>query len=345
MSFIVQIIDAALPSDDTQRQRLIDRLVEDSDANDTEPGPALGQLYHQLVAHYPCLSSYKEDALDECVWGDGPLLGNFGQRIATVNIAHSEEQVLAFILKLAGDLSLKVIDLQSDLVYYPKSQEALDFIAAYEKPVIQEKPLTEKRVVDYLVARLTPMYAPLGFVWNKKEKLLQRELAYGTQCCWISAEKQRGGYGISFCVRFYITRVNEIEKQLIACTGSESFLLCELNFFGGKKRYYSALNFSELEQIVNELEFMVQEKILPFFEATLDLKELNAALNNQYGVQFFYGGLESQVLTLAYLVEPSKIHEIADLYRNCNISNNYYAGRLKVIDDIVSKLIDLNPSL
>jgi hypothetical protein len=34
MSFIVQIIDAALPSDATQRQALIDMLVEESDVND-----------------------------------------------------------------------------------------------------------------------------------------------------------------------------------------------------------------------------------------------------------------------------------------------------------------------
>ncbi|MBR7780483.1 hypothetical protein, partial [Undibacterium rugosum] len=118
---------------------------------------------------YPCLSTYKEDGIDECVWGDGPLIGNFGQKIAVLDIAQNEEQVLAVILKLAGELNLKVVDVQEELVYYPKSQEAADFIKAHEKSVVKEKSLTEKSVLDFIVERLKPLFEPAGFVWNKKE--------------------------------------------------------------------------------------------------------------------------------------------------------------------------------
>ncbi|MBR7780502.1 hypothetical protein, partial [Undibacterium rugosum] len=71
---------------------MIDQLVEQHQSDDAGPGAALGKLYQQLVAQYPCLSTYKEDGIDECVWGDGPLIGNFGQKIAVLDIAQNEEQ-------------------------------------------------------------------------------------------------------------------------------------------------------------------------------------------------------------------------------------------------------------
>jgi hypothetical protein len=138
---------------------------------------------------YPCLSTYKEDAIKDCVWGDGPLLRNFGQRIAVLDIVQNEEQVMAWILKLAGELNLKVVDLQTDVVYYPKSDVAISYISAQEKLVAKEKPLTEKSVLDFIVSCLTPSAESSGFVWKKKEEWFQRDVTYGVQCLWLGVEK------------------------------------------------------------------------------------------------------------------------------------------------------------
>ena len=214
MSFIVQIIDVALPSDATQRQALIDKLVEESDTNDTEPGLALGQLYQQLVVKYPCLSTLKEDAIDECVWGDGPLLGNFGQRIAAVNIYQNEEQVFAYILTLAEELNLKVVDTQSDMVYYPKSAEASEFIKAHEAPLAPKKALTEANIQNRLAKVLMPLMTPLGFVWSKKESGFHRKVTYGTQSLRIVPDKRRwGGFKVYFSFRLMIDAVINGEKN------------------------------------------------------------------------------------------------------------------------------------
>ncbi|MBC3934956.1 hypothetical protein H8K47_06250 [Undibacterium sp. CY7W] len=350
MSFIVQIIDAALPGDATQRQRMIDQLVEQHQSDNAGPGAALGKLYQQLVAQYPCLSTYKEDGIDECVWGDGPLIGNFGQKIAVLNIAQNQEQVLAVILKLAGELNLKVVDVQEELVYYPKSQEAADFIKAHEKPAVKEKPLTEKSVLDFIVARLKPLFEPAGFVWNKKEKWAERTVPYGTQRLWLSVEKRRYTFAIYLTARFDIPAVGELVQRVTGdLSVSEYTVGCNYPYFTGRSRppeVEKLGNVDELVQITNLIEDLTKTTVLPFFETTLDLEKLSSAINNPEKCGYFMSTFFMQALSLAFLVQPSKIRETADIYRNCIKSLNYSEeAYMKPIDNFVTKLIALNPTL
>lgn len=346
MSFIVQIIDAALPSDATQRHALIDKLVEENDANDTGPGLALGQLYQELVMKCPCLSTYKEDEVDDCVWGDGPLIGNFGQRIAVLDIVQNEEQVMAWILKLAGELNLKVVDLQTDVVYYPKSDVAISYISAQEKPVAKEKPLTEKSILDFIVNCLTPSAESSGFVWKKKEKWFQRDVAYGAQCIWLGVEKKRDKFEIYFTARFDILLVGEVVRQLTNDPSANSFIGCQEEYFTNKKIPPAIRNIDDLVLVAKSIEELTKLTVLPFFETTLALEELSKAINNSEKCGGFLGSFAPEALSLAYLVQPTKIKEVVEIYRRYIKSRNYSEeAYLKPIEDIVNKLIELNPTL
>ncbi|WMW80890.1 hypothetical protein RF679_01085 [Undibacterium cyanobacteriorum] len=346
MSFIVQIIDAALPGDATQRQRLIDRLVSEHQVSNAEPGAALAKLYQQLVANFPCLSSIKENAADECVWADGPLITNFGQRLAVLDIAQNQEQVLAHILKLAGELNLKVVDVQANALYYPKSQEAIDFIAAHEKPVVKEKPLSEKSVLEFVVGRLKPVFERGGFVWDKKQKWFARPVAYGEQIFRIVVEKKRDRFQIFLRARLQIAKVEEALSKLVTASSSESYIEYRYVYFTGDFFDPKVENLTELSELASNFEIIVDEKVLPFFEATLSLEKANSLTNNSEKCEFFLSWYEAEVLTLAYLVDPSRIQQTADIYRNYiafrNFSKEAYQ---KPIDDIVEKLIALNPTL
>ncbi len=348
MSFIVQIIDAALPGDATQRQRLIDQYVAQHHSENAGPGAALAQLYQQLVAQYPCLSTFKENDSDACVWADGPLIANFGQKIAMLDITQNEEQVLAFILKLAGDLNLKVVDAQEELVYYPKSQEAVDFIKAHETPAVKEKPLTEKSVLDFIVARLKPLFEPAGFVWNKKEKWAERTVAYGTQRLWLSVEKRRYTFAIYLTARFDIPAVGELARRVTGDLSVTDYIGCHYEYFTERHRppeVDKLGNVDELVQMTNLIEDLIKTTIIPFFETTLDLEELSSSINNLEKCGYFMSTFLTKALSLAFLVQPSKIQETADIYRNYIRYRNYPEENITKIDQLVNQLIALNPTL
>lgn len=338
MSFIVQIIDAALPSDATQRQALIDKLVEESDANDTEPGQALGQLYQQLVVKYPCLSTLKEDAIDECVWGDGPLLGNFGQRIAAVNIYQNEEQVFAYILKLAEELNLKVVDTQSDMVYYPKSAEASEFIKTHEAPLASKKTLTKVNIQNRLAKVLMPLLTPLGFVRSKSEPSFNRKVAYGAQSLRIVAGKRRwGGFTVYFSFRLMIDAVISVERKITGFD-RDAFIAFHDDFFRGGGRELIIENETELEALVAELFSLSKDKIVPFLLNLNNLESIYAVFDHADKYKSFPLNFWESLFTLTYLVHPEQIQEVAEIY---SINE---ASRLK-INNIVNKLIELNPTL
>jgi hypothetical protein len=344
MSFIVQIIDAALPGDATLRQRLIDQYVAQHHSENAGPGAALAQLYQQLVAQYPCLSTFKENDSDACVWADGPLIANFGKKIAVLDIAQNEEQVLAFILKLAGELNLKVVDVQEELVYYPKSQEAVDFIKAHEKSVVKEKPLTEKSVLDFIVARLKPLFEPAGFVWNKKERWFQRSVSYGNQCFRVDVEKQRDRFALFLDGRLHIDRVQDTVRKLLSSPNRGGYIFYGYEYFTGEYFQPRVQTSGELREFVVNFEAIIVSKVLPFFEATLSLEQANRLTNNNEKCKFFL--TSSEALTLAYLVQSSRIQETADLYRNHIKFRDYSEDAYrKPIDDFVNKLIALNPTL
>ncbi|MBC3872658.1 hypothetical protein [Undibacterium flavidum] len=347
MSYVIQIVDAALPGDTMQRRRLIDQLIEEYHTNDQKPDTALSQMYQQLVNRFPCLTSFIDDRIDECVWGDGPLLTNFGERVAVLDIVQRQDEVLVVILKLAQDLNLKVIDAQRDIVFYPKSQESIEYIAVHEKLSEQETSLTEKSVRDTIADRFAPLLTPVGFIWNKKDKWFQRNVSYGMQCIRVGVEKKRDAFTIYYVARFDVLAVGDVMRRLFNDPTATGYIGCVEEYFTKRKLPLSVASIDELRNVTKLFEELTESTVLPFLENSLTLDSLNKALNDTEKCRHFIGRpFIYKVLSLAYLVEPKKIHEVVEVYRNhiklLNYSEDAY---LKPIEDTVNKLIELNPTL
>lgn len=314
MSFIIQIIDAALPSDAKQRNNLIDTLIENDANHRAEPGEALANMYEQLVQKYPCISTFKEDELDECVWGDGPLMHNFGRKIAVLNINRDEEKVIVDILKLAGPLNLKVVDPQSNVIYFPNSVEVAEIITSIEtkRP---EKQLTKARVLNKLVTELVPILTPLGFVWEKKELRFNRDVSYGNQYFRIGLEKTSyGTIRIYFDFRLAIDAVVRLLAKVTGEDCSNTSLPFFDDFFTGVYREFSAENEMELEVTVKEITSLTSEKIVPFLEKLFDLKSIYSTIDHddQHKQVSFY--FYESILALTHLVCPDQVKYVASVY-------------------------------
>ncbi|WMW80625.1 hypothetical protein RF679_18590 [Undibacterium cyanobacteriorum] len=314
MSFIIQIIDAALPSDAQQRNNLIDQLIEVEAHHRVGPGEALGTLYQQLVQKYPCISTFDDDELDECVWGDGPLIHNFGQKIAALNINRNEEKVMADILTFAAPLNLKVVDPQSDVVYFPDSVEAAEFIAAIETQAAEEQ-LTKARVLTNLVEALTPILTPLGFVWSKKELRFNRDVSYGRQYFRIGLEKK--SYGEIYIYFNFRLSIDAVIKLLGEVTGedcSKSSLPFFVRFFTGDYREFRAENEVELEAVVTDIKSLTSEKIVPFLNKLTDLKSIYSTIDHDDKYKQVPLPFSENILALTHLVFPDQVKYVASLY-------------------------------
>ncbi|MBR7780457.1 hypothetical protein, partial [Undibacterium rugosum] len=222
-------------------------------------------------------------------------------------------------------------------------------IKAHEKSVVKEKSLTEKSVLDFIVERLKPLFEPAGFVWNKKEKWAERTVPYGTQRLWLSVEKRRYTFAIYLTARFDIPAVGELARRVTGDLSVTDYIRCHYEYFTerrGPPEVDKLGNVGELVQITNLIEDLTKTTVLPFFETTLDLEKLSSAINNPEKCRYFMSTFFMQALSLAFLVQPSKIRETADIYRNCIKSLNYSEeAYMKPIDNFVTKLIALNPTL
>ncbi|MBR7778183.1 hypothetical protein, partial [Undibacterium rugosum] len=219
-------------------------------------------------------------------------------------------------------------------------------IKAHEKSVVKEKSLTEKSVLDFIVERLKPLFEPAGFVWNKKEEWAERTVAYGTQRLWLGVEKKRDAFDIYYSARFNVSAVTEAVRRL----NNDPLLTTSINcthytYFANQFLPPKVRNANELEKIMESIEESTKTTVLPFFEANLDLEKLTSAINNPEKCRYFISTFLVEALSLAYLVQPSKIQETADIYRNYIRYRNYPEENITKIDKLVNQLIALNPTL
>jgi hypothetical protein len=114
LSYNVAVIIPPVPATDPEAWAAVDDL-----RNQNGPRPAVFQeLHDQLTAIYPCMCAVSEDEIDNTVWSDGPLINNFGHRVAFLGISYSRvEEVLPFLVERANALGLTVLDWATQIVY------------------------------------------------------------------------------------------------------------------------------------------------------------------------------------------------------------------------------------
>lgn len=107
MSYNVAVVVPPVPADDARAWAALDRMIEEGGSM-----PAVfRQLHDRLTARYPCLTAVPEDAIDDSVWSDGPLIDNFGHRAAVLGLARGRvDEVLPFLVAAANELGLIVFD-------------------------------------------------------------------------------------------------------------------------------------------------------------------------------------------------------------------------------------------
>lgn len=119
MSYILKVVVPPVPSDNLSVRGFANTLALSS--MDLPPSARLLQFYEAITARYPCASSgaYSRASAAACPWGDTALLDCLTGDIGVIALSYKNIEVLSFVLRRAGALSLTVIDTQAGLVYRP----------------------------------------------------------------------------------------------------------------------------------------------------------------------------------------------------------------------------------
>jgi len=117
MSYDVAICTSPVPLDDETAWGALDALI---DAEGPVP-EVFRTLHDRLTARYPCICSLPDERVDEeGVWTDGPLLNDFGHRVAVLGMVFSRvEEVLPFLMNTANELGLTAFDWGGPSIYRP----------------------------------------------------------------------------------------------------------------------------------------------------------------------------------------------------------------------------------
>ncbi|MCE3605207.1 hypothetical protein LXA47_16530 [Massilia sp. P8910] len=119
MTYILKVVVPPVPSDNLSVRGFANTLAHTS--MDLPPSASLLQFYEAITARYPCASSgaYSSASAAACPWADTPLIDCLTGDIGVISLSYKNIEVLSFVLRRAGALSLTVIDTQAGLVYRP----------------------------------------------------------------------------------------------------------------------------------------------------------------------------------------------------------------------------------
>lgn len=136
MSLTLDLIVETLPEEDADAWARIEALQSEYAATQSDPCEPLIALHQRLTAQHPCLTSFTDGDPDEqCIWADGPLLGNFKARMGRVAlVTHHLGTSLAFVVEQAHALGITVVDWMNDGIWRPERAQM------EESPVAKAEP-------------------------------------------------------------------------------------------------------------------------------------------------------------------------------------------------------------
>lgn len=318
MGYQVQIIEADLSVNDGQASIEIDKIVSLHLQTEEKPSSTLLKLYKLLVKKYPCLSSYRDDdpKIDDCVWADGPLLNNFGQHAAVLEIASDEEQVMAFILQCASELNLTVVDFESGFIFRPNSPRALSYIAAQAEAERNSAGFNLKSVTEYVVSQLSPIFLAQGFKWKKANSSFVRKIAGGDQRVWIYIWERHKEFRISCQVVININRVTELKRIILENPKVKTSFMSDFSFFADGQDEYRVSNFEALVGVTQELYKIASEKIIAHVQEITSMQVLNGRVSAiTKGDRPKIHSARKDALILGYIAAPSDFEQLVEFYK------------------------------
>jgi hypothetical protein len=116
MSYNIAVVIQPIPADDARAWAELDSLIEQQGVRP----PVFQDLYDRLTSRYPCMCSVPDDAIDDTVWSDGPLINDFLHRAGVLGISYSRvDEVLPFLIETANLLGLVVFDWATGTIHRP----------------------------------------------------------------------------------------------------------------------------------------------------------------------------------------------------------------------------------
>ena len=129
MSYTIDIVADAMPRD-KEAWLLIHALREELYAHAGNPSPRLRALHDALTAKYPCITTDSNGP-----WSDGPLINDFGQKMAILGIGVSRvREVLPFVIRTATAMGFTVLDAQDQKIHRPAATAARPRAAPTDRP-------------------------------------------------------------------------------------------------------------------------------------------------------------------------------------------------------------------
>lgn len=155
MSYSIGLqLDSAAAEDRTTFQQF-DKVTETAEFGEL-PHATFVAVHADLIRRFPCMSEMPDDEIDDCIWSDGPLINNFGQRQGSLNFRFSAvETVLPFVLAIAHKYGITVLDWQTETIHRPG-----DLVLMLENGTEHRNPTVEQ--LNSAVDQLTPDGGP-GF--------------------------------------------------------------------------------------------------------------------------------------------------------------------------------------
>ncbi|PWF41321.1 hypothetical protein [Massilia glaciei] len=189
MTYILNIVAAALPADDAAAHAFASELGEST--TPVEPVKALRAFYLAITQRYPCLSDCdeKDGSMDACPWSDAPLIDNFRGAFAVMGLSQRCDEVVPAIIDLANKHGLSVLDKQRATIHRP-AQYCLRLVGgatpgpALDALVEKLLPVFKNRSAQQLTALLSgpAVVAMRGLSWVQANGGLAGLNRYGPVC-------------------------------------------------------------------------------------------------------------------------------------------------------------------
>ena len=322
MSYTIEIFTDVLSENDQQALVQAEEIKQAEPEQSVKVHSSLRKLHAQLVKIYPCLSSYEDDDedMDECPWSDGPLIENFGERVAILGISNRQGEVLSHILSCADKLKLSVIDPQDGMVYRPDSVQLVQFIQKQKQREVEDLPWNRSTLKNTMFPYLEPVLARYGFALKKNdglsEKKFTRKIKGGSQDIVLVSYDFSLPYRVVLTIYTYLDVMDELSIKIHGRRIYRSYLEIGMDHFTGTRTSDDANDLQEFLVIVEKLAVLLVDKVIPCLDQCQDIFSLDEKMNPDTlpGIDKRVD-IEYRALMVAWLANNPNLIKLVDYYR------------------------------
>jgi hypothetical protein len=276
------------------------------------------------------MASLPDDQVDDAVWSDGPLINNFGYRVAVLGL--SSVEALPFLINTATAKGCIVFDWQDGKIHRTHLAQSLDSTVS--------APLKKADVRRLVFEQLGSVVSAAGFHLKKSEMQFTRRIPGGAQTIGLPVLDYHPVYVFSLYMLIRLDAVDEIyhrfsdidpkyHAQGWTTNTPLSYFVKSVpkRYRWGRQDQYRVETTEDIEGALAHLLPVVQRDVLPFFERYQTLDALHIAMNRtRHGVfaalhagmngsrkgpfSELGPGVPMQAVILAYLAKSSDLQKI-----------------------------------